>query len=70
MAAGLYRGPDKYARPDLRAAARRVRRNAPESAGAYAGWADRVDDVLTIADGVAEACDRLDDAEAVIESEP
>lgn len=74
----LHRGPDRYARPDLRLKARRVRRlspddvelatvlEAPELVGEYAFWRDTA---LEVADGLADALDRLDDVETLLEAE-
>jgi hypothetical protein len=71
----LHRGPDRYARRDLRTKARIVRTFAPddlelalgappELVGEHANWRDVA---VEVADALTEALDRLDDAEALIE---
>jgi len=65
----LHRGPDRYARPELRAKVRELRFGPATiemlrvlHPDAY--WRDLA---LAIAEGLVEALDRLDDAERLLE---
>ena len=72
----LHRGPDRYDRPDLRQKASEVIEfapddlelaigsPAPEVVGEHAYWRDAAVDV---AKALADALDRLDDAERLLE---
>lgn len=63
----LNRGPDKYARPDLRHRVKELRKRRPDrnsDRALLAGW---IDDAKYLLTEMTEALDRLDDAEALLE---